>query len=318
MIAIQFDPQQLDDQQHAWWTQWQKDAEDATAQIIAAWERGDPLEFDSAIWTRLKNWLLDNVFHGKCAYCETELEAARQPGDAEHFRPKGGVNFRDPDADDAPYTAALADDETSPQPQTMKHPGYFWLAYNWKNLLPACNFCNRSDGKKNQFPIAQAKHIFLKRLPVEERGQLKTPVLPSKKWADLYYLAPEDLDALESPCLLHPYFDEPGQHIGFDEFGQVYPREINGVKSQKGVHSIRVYDLKAEALRTERQIARETAETNFDTAVAYFQKLKRKSRADAVRQAWQEEEIVKITSGRTKYSAAACCYLESKYGSRCR
>jgi hypothetical protein len=33
--------------------------------------------------------------------------------------------------------------------KSVEHPGYFWLAYHWKNLLPSCAFCNAHLGKKS-------------------------------------------------------------------------------------------------------------------------------------------------------------------------
>jgi uncharacterized protein (TIGR02646 family) len=69
--------------------------------------------------------------HGKCAYCET-LFLHSSPGDVEHYRPKAG--FRQ---------AA-----TSP----VEGPGYYWLAYDWANLLFACEDCNRIR-KRQLFPL---------------------------------------------------------------------------------------------------------------------------------------------------------------------
>ncbi|MBD8542609.1 HNH endonuclease [Oxalobacteraceae sp. CFBP 8761] len=93
---------------------------------------------------------LATLFHRKCAYCESSY-AAVHPMDVEHYRPKGAV-FDDKD-----------------------HPGYWWLAAEWTNLLPSCIDCNRRRyqdlyrieaeggdvtnlrhlaGKQDMFPIA--------------------------------------------------------------------------------------------------------------------------------------------------------------------
>lgn len=55
---------------------------------------------------------------GKCAYCESKIygSGARE---VEHYRPKGGI-------------------------QGVVHPGYWWLAHSWFNLLPTCRDCNKS------------------------------------------------------------------------------------------------------------------------------------------------------------------------------
>ncbi len=85
---------------------------------------------------------LERLFHGKCAYCESKY-LHNQPGDVEHFRPKGG------------YVAG----------GSLQKPGYWWLAADWSNLLPSCIDCNRKrtqefpddveqgSGKENLFPI---------------------------------------------------------------------------------------------------------------------------------------------------------------------
>jgi uncharacterized protein (TIGR02646 family) len=88
---------------------------------------GPPYAFDRTIWKQLKEHLFD-LFEGKCAYCE-HAPLAGQPGDVEHFRPKGRPT------DDA------------------GHPGYWWLAYAPVNLLPSCESCNRFEGKMSRFPI---------------------------------------------------------------------------------------------------------------------------------------------------------------------
>ncbi|HFK5505154.1 hypothetical protein [Elizabethkingia anophelis] len=88
--------------------------------------------------------LLIQMFHGKCAYCESKITAIYN-GDIEHFRPKGEIK------------------EVNPT-----KPGYFWLASEWENLLFACPFCNQTNtheykngddveeavlGKLDQFPL---------------------------------------------------------------------------------------------------------------------------------------------------------------------
>lgn len=62
---------------------------------------------------------LEALFDKHCAYCESYF-GATQPEDVEHYRPKGGV------LEDA------------------SHPGYWWLAADWDNLLSSCIDCNRT------------------------------------------------------------------------------------------------------------------------------------------------------------------------------
>lgn len=70
---------------------------------------------------------LHNMHYGKCCYCERRRDKAREP-DVEHFRPKLKVS------------------------EAQAHRGYWWLAYDWNNLLWACKACNEGF-KKNHFPL---------------------------------------------------------------------------------------------------------------------------------------------------------------------
>ena len=72
----------------------------------------------------------------KCAFCEHKVRVGSS-GDVEHFRPKSAVRQgrRDP----------------------LTLPGYYWLAYDWDNLLLACSNCN-SRHKGNLFPLVNPKN----------------------------------------------------------------------------------------------------------------------------------------------------------------
>ena len=86
---------------------------------------------------------LEELFHGKCAYCESKI-ALTGNADFEHYRPKSTV-MESPD-----------------------HPGYWWLVNEWDNLLIACANCNRRSrskdgisGKANRFPLKdESKRAF--------------------------------------------------------------------------------------------------------------------------------------------------------------
>jgi uncharacterized protein (TIGR02646 family) len=122
---------------------------------------------------------LSNLFGNKCAYCECTL--GNQDLHTEHFRPK-----------------ALVDAADNPTEE-----GYWWLAADWKNLLPACTHCNRSpgmdhqtltpgeSGKKNRFPL------------FDEAARAKTP----------------GLEGNERPKLLDPTVDEPATYLFFNDVG---------------------------------------------------------------------------------------------------
>lgn len=160
------------------------------------------------------------LFAGKCAYCES-FYSSTQPMDVEHYRPKGAVSAESP-----------ADKD---------HPGYYWLAASWENLLPSCIDCNRQRtqeevvddtttrtkklGKKDRFPVAGTR--------ARRHG--------------------EDLDA-EKPLLLDPSVDDPQRFLRYDlELGLVLPRYKSGKKHDRAVASIEVYGLNRSGLVQDRR-----------------------------------------------------------------
>lgn len=163
---------------------------------------------------------LAGIFHGKCAYCETYYGAS-SPVDIEHFRPKGAVS-EDP-----------------------SHPGYWWLAMKWENLLPSCIECNRRRwqhivGEKGQLSLVQSgkKDSF----PLEEGSRHVRKELESL--------------TTESPLLLDPTVDDPREHIGF-HMDSINPiglavAHAGRAPSKRGLASIRVYGLNRLGLVQER------------------------------------------------------------------
>jgi uncharacterized protein (TIGR02646 family) len=73
---------------------------------------------------------LNRLFNGKCAYCEMRI-SFDTPDTVDHFRPMFGALGLDGSFD-------------------PDH--YFWLAYEWPNLYPACPECARNKG--HRFPVA--------------------------------------------------------------------------------------------------------------------------------------------------------------------
>lgn len=109
----------------------------ATIAMCEAHDRGESLpEFDSSIYAHptVKEALLA-AQAGKCAFCESFVQHIAY-GDIEHFRPKKGYRQQ--------------------EVSELKSPGYFWLAYNWHNLLFACQLCNQRF-KRNHFPLRDGR-----------------------------------------------------------------------------------------------------------------------------------------------------------------
>lgn len=101
----------------------------------------------------------------KCCYCEKGREHVHE---VEHFRPK----------------TAVRQDRGEP----IERPGYYWLAYEWANLLMACRHCNGRKGT-----------IFPLRNP-DNRARSHQGGL-------------ED----ETPLLLRPDQEDPTDHLTFRE-----------------------------------------------------------------------------------------------------
>jgi len=133
-------------------------------------------------------------FYGKCAYCEAPIRDY-QHGDVEHFRPKAGVT------DENGQPVFLLDEDGKVQVdadgEPVEHPGYYWLAYEWTNLLPACVKCNQADVRQGS---RTGKHS---RFPVEGRHAQR----------------PEEV-AQEKPLLINPLSDQedddPSHHLVID------------------------------------------------------------------------------------------------------
>lgn len=100
--------------------------------------------------------------HGKCCYCERMRDRKREM-DVEHYRPKGKVE------DDA------------------SHTGYWWLVFEWNNLLWSCKTCNQ-----------KFKGTIFTLLPNGTRSYDET--------SDL---------SLERPHLINPKIEDPIQFISF-------------------------------------------------------------------------------------------------------
>jgi hypothetical protein len=137
---------------------------------VAQHSQGDTaFIFDRAVYghTEVKA-ALRIAQHDKCGFCESKVSHVAF-GDVEHFRPKSAVRSR-------PGEALIS-------------PGYFWLAYEWENLMFACECCNRRH-KGNLFPL------------FDETTRAR---------------APSDIIDRESPLFIDPSREDPAAHIGFRE-----------------------------------------------------------------------------------------------------
>lgn len=250
MIHINF--AEPDDSQEHWYRDWKIRATAETARAMEAFQNDQPYEFDASIWTSLKKYLL-NVFNGKCAYCESKIEHISS-GDMEHFRPKKKVTG------------------------DKKHKGYYWLAYNLRNLFPSCEKCNRAGGKMNQFPVERHIRVYS---PTQELTE-------------------------EVALLLNPYDDHPENHIkfvmptDFDNESLIVGTITHG--DEKGETSIKVFKLDRPALNERRR----QAQINIRSRL-YFA-MQSTSTLASLRN--------ELRTGREEYSAACCAFADGWFDSR--
>jgi uncharacterized protein (TIGR02646 family) len=198
---------------------------------------GKKMVLREAIYQSVAPELYD-CHHGKCCYCEAPLDANYE---VEHWRPKSG---------------------------------YYWLAYDWDNLLLVCGFCNKT--KSNQFPIEdEAKRASNHRM---------------------------SLDA-EKPAILKPDGDiDPSSHI---EFHGDRPEALN--QSAIGTKTIEVLGLDSPKHRDR---ARHLAELKVEhaTCVLYINSVDPEKRRDAETARRFIEEAVLPNK---PYSAMAAAYLRA-------
>jgi uncharacterized protein (TIGR02646 family) len=135
----------------------------------------------------------------KCCYCEKEHIPANLA--IEHFRPKSGVKQN--------------------RKQRVEYPGYFWLAYNWNNLLLSCNDCN-TKFKQTPFPLSNP----------ESRAR-----------------SHNDDITIERPLFIDPASQDPRTHIRFRGAVPVHMTEAGRITIKElGLRRITLRDKRMEKL----------------------------------------------------------------------
>lgn len=115
---------------------------------------------------------LKDLYHNKCAYCESSFGATGSVR-IDHYRPKDGI-------------------------KGDKHTGYYWLGYEWSNLLPACEKCN--GAKSNHFPVAGTRVLH----PQADQGE---------------FLVNSPTFRAELPLVINPELNHPERHFVFTPDG---------------------------------------------------------------------------------------------------
>jgi uncharacterized protein (TIGR02646 family) len=137
---------------------------------------------------------LEKIYHGKCAYCES-FPGPAAPGEVEHYRP-------------------------------LK--SYWWLAFEWTNLLFACPTCNRKKG--NKFPIK------------DETKRITKPGSAAPRVNSNHFIEEESL-------LLNPELDDPQEHLVYKPYFENKMDVYLQGTSSKGKTTIEVCDLNRAKLK---------------------------------------------------------------------
>ena len=250
------------------WDRWVLEAAKEHSVLLQLYAKSQPIVIKETLYKKRNKEFFDEVWT-KCAYCES-LMRITDIEDVEHFRPKGKVTDEDDNVVQIETPAGAC-----------AHPGYFWLAYDWRNLLPSCAWCNRPRrapdgrlvGKSTRFPVF-GKHALP---PVGKGGKAE----------------------LDAPKLLNPMIDDPSEHIDMD-----CPTGILFKKTERGEVCIKILDLNREGLpEARRQV--------FDNVI-----LQAKAYRDALIEANHEKEsryeklLMAHQLGRAEYSLAGRKALE--------
>jgi uncharacterized protein (TIGR02646 family) len=176
--------------------------------------RSKAISAKSKVWSDAGK-VLRKLSGEKCWYCETDEVRSDMPVD--HFRPKNSVVECD-----------------------GKHPGYWWLAFEWENYRLACTYCNSrrvfedsEGGKHDHFPLLDEKKRAFKN---GDEGK-------------------------ESPLLLDPCDVDDVDCLTFIGTGQAWETERNKKRNdyKRANKSIELYHLNQQkAVRERHRIAIKT------------------------------------------------------------
>lgn len=172
------------------WRNWRAECEVEQQKHNEAVEESRPTEVKNEVYKGKKYGIKSDVymnlhgpFHGKCAYCETLITG--HDGEIEHFRPKNAVSDENFNPVKIEVNGEIKD-----------HPGYYWLCYDYKNLLPSCIRCNQKRIHDDK-PVGKGTRFPVKGFRATKPGE----------------------ELKEKPLLINPVFQDPQKHLRIDETG---------------------------------------------------------------------------------------------------
>jgi hypothetical protein len=135
---------------------------------------------------------LKSIYKNKCAYCEKLSHAPK----IDHHRPKGKV-----------VGAGNLNN------------GYYWLCYEWTNLLPSCTDCNSIEAKSSKYPLTGNRNNTH---PIHGNP----PVTNSA-----FFVYDSAFNTGEQPLLLHPEYSIPENNFTFDKQGKIFGSTPEGLST---------------------------------------------------------------------------------------
>ena len=127
---------------------------------------------------------LRRIYHDKCAYCETRFPEDKSgkliAATVEHYRPKRN--------------------------------GYYWLGYEWSNLMLVCEGCNNAKGDKFEIKGVKIKKPLLNTEGVLDLSKCRLDCVELQK---------------EKPLFINPEIDEPSALFYFTKSGELKATDDN-------------------------------------------------------------------------------------------
>jgi uncharacterized protein (TIGR02646 family) len=160
---------------------------------------------------------LVEVHRSKCAYCEQKISIVDSSVFLTYYRP---------------------------------YSQYYWLAYEWSNMLPVCKACYLYT--EHDFPV-ENEHLHRVKTPPESRQDWLPTGIPFLK---------------EKPLLLNPEMDKPEKYLIFNPDGYIEAIEQNS----RAINTIEAYQLNKGQVVVARKKKIELLFTRFEKAITTFKR----------------------------------------------
>ncbi|MEM7205004.1 MAG: hypothetical protein AAF628_32415 [Planctomycetota bacterium] len=157
----------------------------------------------------------------------------------------------------------------------MKQTGYWWLAYEFRNLLFSCDACN--SAKSDRFPLIEGA----------------TALEPEQ--------SPDEVE--EHQMLVDPLREDPGAHLTFVRTGgryQLAPR------SERGRVTIEVLGLRRDGLK---DLYQQHVSETLAAVIRDYRRDKKRGDRNGVRRARDRAKRLCVREKRFSL-LALCCFLE--------